>query len=517
ETKIIMGIVVASHTYPDPGCELEPEPEPEPELPASPNPRIGIDPLSITDTGLGYVLVGQSYYSAFNGSTETFRYEGISEVKCTQIPEVVIAPQYYQYWTIPVILNIQTDAVRSRRINDVFVQSTSGFSSYSTVPGYASIILSDNTSFRQISFGYGTLTSQYQTGPYPPSTGGIVNGFVCFGSMRAIAKWVIEANKPLSNGYPRNTQNIINQVIPVGRRSPLKPGVSPLKPGVPPHMDNCCEEVLDILEELREVLVSESITKGKGNKGRLLEKFVDVTPREKLKAKTITNYADAIDAILSELQNFEKILHGDFFHDKKFPVPTNLLIPGAEGSVEATSYYHLVKHLFQSLAHGTIINPVIAIQDTDSVKEGDQTLNSQYLSATGWAEAVTKMLYEIVDDGNVGTNMDIRTGVTVTQLLVAVAHLSHQMDCVIDCIGVTTKRAKGEVETSYNLVLDQDDKIKGFDPKKANKPLDLNDDTSTEKLLSSLLKTRKNPIVKEEIHPKASSLVELLEELKNKQ
>ncbi|MEG4965013.1 MULTISPECIES: hypothetical protein, partial [unclassified Microcoleus] len=38
ETKKIMGIVVASHTYPDPGCKLPEEEEPElPELPPGPD------------------------------------------------------------------------------------------------------------------------------------------------------------------------------------------------------------------------------------------------------------------------------------------------------------------------------------------------------------------------------------------------------------------------------------------------------------------------------------------------
>ncbi|MEG4459193.1 hypothetical protein, partial [Microcoleus sp. N9_A1] len=459
ETKIIMGIVVASHTYPDPGCELEPEPEPESELPASPNPRIGIDPLTIADTGLGYVLVGQVYQSVFNGSKETFDYKGIAEVKCTQIPEVVIAPQYYQSWTIPVILNIQADVVRSRLINDVFVESTSGFSYYSTVPGYTSIIQSDNTYFRQISFGYGTFTSQYQTGPYPPGSGGLANGWVCFGSMRAIAKWVTESNKPF-NGQHRPNKNIINQVIPVGKQLKKSPF---LRPGVPPHMKDCCEDILDSLEDLMDVL------------------------------------------------------HVDFFKKKKFPIPTYLLAPGCEPgkTTEAENYYHLFQKMFQAIAHNTIVSPQIDIQDADAVKEGDQKINERYLSATGWAEAVTKMLYEIVDDGNIGTNMDIRTGVTVTQLLVAVADLSHKVDCIIDCIGVTTKRSKGEVETSYNLVVEGEN-TKGFDPKKSNQQLDLNSDISTEKLLAGLLRTRKNPITKEEIHPKSPTLFELINDLKNK-
>ena len=227
---------------------------------------------------------------------------------------------------------------------------------------------------------------------------------------------------------------------------------------------------------------------------------------------------DCCEEILDSLDDLKDVLHVDFFKKEKFPVPSYLLAPGVDTSktTVANNYYNLFQKLFQALAHSTIISPKVDIQDADAVKEGDQPVNSEYLSATGWAEAVTKMLYEIVDDGNVGTNMDIRTGVTVTQLLVAVADLSYKVDCIIDCIGVTTKRTKGEVETSYNLVVEGPGS-KGFDPKKANQKLDLNSDISTEELLSSLLRTRKNPIVKEEIHPKSPTLFELLQDLKQKE
>ena len=227
---------------------------------------------------------------------------------------------------------------------------------------------------------------------------------------------------------------------------------------------------------------------------------------------------DCCEEILDSLEDLKDVLHVDLFKKEKFPIPSYLLAPGVDTNktTVANNYYALFQKVFQALAHSTIISPKVDIQDADAVKEGDQTIDSEYLSATGWAEAVTKMLYEIVDDGNIATNMDIRTGVTVTQLLVTVVDLSHKVDCIIDCIGVTTKRTKDEVETSYNLVV-QGENVKGFDPKKANQKLDLNSDVSTEQLLSSLLRTRKNPIVKEEIHPKSPTLVELLQDLKNKQ
>ncbi|MBD0309208.1 MAG: hypothetical protein ICV80_14175, partial [Microcoleus sp. T1-bin1] len=281
--------------------------------------------------------------------------------------------------------------------------------------------------------------------------------------MSLIAEWVQSLNQLQINRYTI-LKHTINQVISLGKQKQPKPRPF-LQPGVPPHMKNdCCEEILDSLDDLKEVL------------------------------------------------------HVDFFKKEKFPVPSYLLLPGVDTSktTVANNYYNLFQKLFQALAHSTIISPKIDIQDADAVKEGDQTIDSEYLSATGWAESVTKMLYEIVDDGNIGTNMDIRTGVTVTQLLVAVADLSYKVDCIIDCIGITTKRTKGEVETSYNLVVEKSGP-KGFDPKKANQKLDLNTDISTEELLSSLLRTRKNPIVKEEIHPKSPTLFELLQDLKHKE
>lgn len=505
ETKKIMGMVVASHTYPDPGCKL-------PEPPKPPKPSIqSFDEqgINLPETGSGWVFYKRKFLNGF-----PIFYGGVSYT--TDNTYSSRSMDYDE--TFDASFQLPFAVAITNTIQGYITQNKP-----STTTSIVPKIIKDFRVVSNVTHGGQTATTLdlwttgYSQGrEYPGNKLYIFRGEVAnikeFISLANTAELAKRSTSPRSDIY----QIIPLEFIPFNAQAQTKPQPF-LQPGVPPNMnDDCCEEILEALDDLKEVIGTEQIllTKGK-NRGRLVEEFVEKPKRDKLTDKTFTNYSEAIDGILSELQNFEKILHADFFQEKKFPVPTNLLIPGVEdGSVEATSYYHLVKHLFQALAHGTIINPLIKIQDTDAVKEGDQTLDSKYLSATGWAEAVTKMLYEIVDDGNVGTNMDIRTGVTVTQLLVAVADLSYKIDCIIDCIGVTTKRAKGEVETSYNLVLDQDEKIKGFDPKKANKPLDLNDDMSTEKLLSSLLKTRKNPIVKEEIHPKASSLVELIKGLK---
>lgn len=221
---------------------------------------------------------------------------------------------------------------------------------------------------------------------------------------------------------------------------------------------------------------------------------------------------DCCEEVNDKLDDLLEIIDVKRFKKNGFPLPAYLLAPGCKSDavVKNKTYYDLVQQVFRAIAHTAIVNPEVSIADNDSAKAGNQSLQIKYLSATGWAEGVTKLLLEAVDDGNVGTNCDIRTGVTVTQLLVAVADLSYKVDAIIDCIGVTTKRSKATVTTSYNLVVD--DGSKGFG-KESQQQIDKNTDLSTEALLPQLLRTRENTIVKEEIHPKSQTLVELIQSL----
>jgi hypothetical protein len=447
-----MGIEVASHTYPDPGCEL-PEPPKPPELP--PREPFNEQGIKLPGTGAGWVFYKRKFLDG--------------------------APIFYDgaYYTTD-----NTFASKSRDYDETFelsfrlpfavaiTHTIQGYTTQNEPKPTTSVVPKIIEDFRTLSsVTHNGQTSKiidlwltgYNGGAKFPAT----KLYIFRGEIADIKSFIDLANAKEEAKRLTEPTSDIYKIIPL-EFIPFKPQARAepqpfLLPGVPPTMNNCCDEILDTLDDLKEVL------------------------------------------------------HVEFFKKNKFPVPSYLLAPGVDTSktTVANNYYNLFQKLFQALAHSTIVSPKIDIQDADAVKEGDQPINSEYLSATGWAEAITKMLYEIVDDGNVGTNMDIRTGVTVTQLMVAVADLSHKVDCIIDCIGVTTKRTKGEVETSYNLVVEGEN-TKGFDPKKANQKLDLNSDISTEQLLSSLLRTRKNPIVKEEIHPKSPTLFELLQDLKQK-
>jgi hypothetical protein len=470
ETKKIMGIVVASHTYPDPGCELPREPEPI--IPPF-DPTV---PLILED-GADTVFVvvhgtSNGYNISLNGG-ESLIWESKSVAEVTDIADEVFAvvnntrKTQFKVREILTANKVRTSSDgKNQRVsilnNSALLPANSGFLYDTTSRVWVAAPIAESTNFQV--FLNGVRVQSNSGDPIPA-----IRTYVLLGSRTNCKQWIAttKARSEYFNYVPNwytSSQTLnytVARIIPLGKQKLISQPF--LQPGVPPHMNDCCEEILDSLEDLKDVL------------------------------------------------------HVDFFKKKKFPIPTYLLAPGCEPgkTTDAENYYHLFQKMFQAIAHNTIVSPQIAIQDADAVKEGDQKINERYLSATGWAEAVTKMLYEIVDDGNIGTNMDIRTGVTVTQLLVAVADLSHKVDCIIDCIGVSTKRSKGEVETSYNLVVEGEN-TKGFDPKKSNQQLDLNTDISTEKLLAGLLRTRKNPIVKEEIHPKSPTLFEMINDLKNK-
>ncbi|MEG5075915.1 hypothetical protein QUB36_13520 [Microcoleus sp. AT8-B1] len=462
ETKSIFGQIVAQRSYPDPGCK-PPEP-PVPPEPPEPDPAIGIDPTTITDTNDAYVLIGQTYYNiVYNYPNPWFLEpekrgytirEGVAEVKCGQLPEIVIAPHFYQWWTIPVHLNIKQRGIDTRWVNGDFVDSTSGYTYFVDVGANSSFIQSDGVTFRRTPFGSGTFISQYRTGPYPPSMIGLAQGYVCFGSPRAIAKWVMLSNQPFSGGTPRQPKHIINGIIPIGKQKPL----APLLPtGNKPPMNNCCEEVLDMLEDIKE--------------------------------------AYAVDRILKD----------------KFPVSNAFMAPECDtaSQTQAKNFYEILQCLFRMLAHGLIFEPRVLIKDADAAKAGDQEFKARYLNATGWASAVAEALMEVKDDGNVSTNMDIRNSFASTQTMVGLADAIYKLEAVIDMLGVEVIPKMETVETPFNVQIQIG---KGFGDGN-ERQIDLNQDEATEKLLPTLLQTKKNKIKTIDIHPRSRSIKEILENI----
>jgi len=189
------------------------------------------------------------------------------------------------------------------------------------------------------------------------------------------------------------------------------------------------------------------------------------------------------------------------------------MAPGCDpaSATQAKSYYEIMQCVFRMMAHGMIFEPRTNIKDADAAKAGDQELKTRYLNATGWASAVSEALMEVKDDGNVATNMDIRSGFAVTQLMVGVADAIYKLDTILDCFGIELAHETQTIETPYNLMIQIG---KGFG-KNNERQIDLNQDEATESLLPQLLQTKKNKIKTVIIHPRSRTIHEMLENIES--
>jgi hypothetical protein len=220
---------------------------------------------------------------------------------------------------------------------------------------------------------------------------------------------------------------------------------------------------------------------------------------------------DCCEDILDELADIKEGLDIDRILKDKFPVSNTFMAPECDpaSTTEAKSYYEIMQCLFRMLAHGMIFEPKVMINDADAAKAGDQEFKTRYLNATGWASAVSEALMEVKDDGNVGTNMDIRNGFAATQTMVGMAEALYKLEAILDCLGITLMPKVETVETPYNLMIQIG---KGFGENN-ERQIDLNQDEATEALLPQLLETKKNKIKTVAIHPRSRTLHEILENI----
>jgi hypothetical protein len=222
---------------------------------------------------------------------------------------------------------------------------------------------------------------------------------------------------------------------------------------------------------------------------------------------------DCCEEILDYLADFEEAFDIKRLLKDKFPVSNVFMAPECDPAsvTKAKSFYEIMQCSFRMMAHGMIFEPRVNIKDADAAKAGDQEFKARYLNATGWASAVSEALMEVKDDGNVATNMDIRSGFAATQLMVGVADAIYKLDAILDCFGVELAHEIQTVETPYNLMIRLG---KGFGENN-ERQLDLNKDEATEALLPQLLQTKKNKIKTVIIHPRSRTVHEMLESIES--
>jgi hypothetical protein len=220
---------------------------------------------------------------------------------------------------------------------------------------------------------------------------------------------------------------------------------------------------------------------------------------------------DCCEEILDYLADFEEAFDINRLLKDKFPVSNTFMAPECDPAsvTKAKSYYEIMQCNFRMMAHGMIFEPKTYIKDADAAKAGDQEVKTSYLNATGWTSAVSEALMEVKDDGNVATNMDIRSGFGMTQLMVGLADAIYKLDAILDCLGFELAQDTETVETPYNLMIRLG---KGLGENN-ERQLDLNKDEATEALLPQLLQTKKNKIKIVKIHPRTRTVQEILQNI----
>ncbi|MEG4070931.1 hypothetical protein QUA42_27000 [Microcoleus sp. Pol11C2] len=462
EVKSIFGIIVAQRSYPDPGCELpEPSAPPDPPVPDGKIPA-GIEIPSTLETAYvicdGFVDINTSYpWGSLFFTNSWFSHW---KINLGALPDNILSPPNSLPYSVEVnqkgssaCSNGETIGIESR-----YVYASKEASGHSCGSFFVTFWSHGAT----VTATGSRLYNGKKVSQYPPLSS---NGFsipsgdtaalILYGPLSSIKGYIECRNKSLNMGLPTATQY---KLVPVKIIRLGKAKNQPFLPtGNKPPMQNCCEEVLDILEEFRE--------------------FVDIAR----------------------------------FLKDGFPIANTFMAPGCDPAAvtKNKTAYEILQSVVRMMAHGMIFEPRVNIKDADAAKAGDQEFKAKYLNATGWASAVAEALLEVKDDGNVSTNMDIRNGFAATQTMVGLADAVYRLNAILDSLGVELIPKIETVDTPYNVQIQIG---KGFGEGN-ERQIDLNTDEATEKLLPTFLQVKRNKIKTVDVHPRSRSIKDILENI----
>lgn len=462
EVKSIFGIIVAQRSYPDPGCgPPEPFVPPEPIMPDLPPGSDGTEKLNFLE--FAWVCLNcQSNWTSYeiSGNGTQTNKAGTEETKSrVKAGSPGLTPEL----ALDVKNHFETTSRYTfERVHGDGNNNLTG----SAVVTYKGIVANRIRGTADLSF-WNFQNIDAVTILTPPNysyniSGPGISPFVLYGTGVNIAAFIKSKNS--SPEHNVNEHHFAGGTIATHRYSvgvivkQKQPVTAPLLPtGNKPPMQNCCEDILDMLEDIKE--------------------------------------AYAVDRLLKD----------------GFPVSNTFMAPQCvPGTVtKAKNMYEIIQCVIRMMAHGMIFEPGVNVKDADAAKAGDQEFKAKYLNATGWASAVAEALLEVKDDGNVSTNMDIRNSFAVTQTMVGLADAIYKLGALIDMMGVEVIPKVRTVETPFNLQIQIG---KGFGDNN-ERQIDLKTDEATEALLPELLKVKTNKIKTVDIHPRSRSLKEILESI----
>ncbi|WP_293126889.1 hypothetical protein [Microcoleus sp. bin38.metabat.b11b12b14.051] len=471
ETKTIAGQIVASRSYPDPGCKL-PEQE-KPFLPPAPEP--GPNGVEIPDTDeqiyavitqtRGGTIVETVNYWPFHTTTITDTSEATMNV--SNIPDEVPPPRTNR--PVPFFVNkiLKIDHVYrvnypnnpSANITDL-IDIRSSFDStndlmefgvWRDLEGNYNSSWGAHVSSNLVIEKHTTTRNGQPAGVY---TDGLWGG-VWAGKASTLRKLL--ALEQRGDGGRFNLKTIVSQIIPVGKQKP----VAQFLPtgNTPPMNNNCCEEILDLLDEFKEVLA--------------LKEF---------KTKKISIPGEMI-AIQTE----------------GMPAPPDEII---------SNYPQMLSAILLAVNRYGIDAPITAIvEDSDLTKAGKQENEFTYTSPGTAIKAILELLLEMKAENGARLEIQVRLASAITRTLKIAAGVSESVSTIIKMLGIPVRPKQKSLPLEFNLFAGK--KGKGF-AKAETSGRSAGSETQLESILPNFLKDSQYELPAPTFNPDDDDIRELL-------
>lgn len=447
ETKKIAGMVVATRTYPDPGCEKEEKEQKQPvqRPPSSPNGK----PLEKICENGKYVLA-----TVFDKSLQG-------------------AGWYYPLWALP---QGQTSDYWILRIDEAIQFMNANYGPPADfILGFDNYFTNWNNRTQQEGWNKKTFTmpgynggniynGQYYLGawywvneanPIPrkiSGAGGEIRRFALI-EMSYSRELYFYKNAPMiignhfGAGASVDVQWKIIDVLPPPECPYVPPKPNPVEGGNrPPMNSSCCKEILADLEDLKEVFAVEEMLKGECS------------------------------------------------------FPWRLRMPGGQGEEKIYDYANYLRALAQEMDHLGIHPPKLFIKDNNNAQEGDQTVDIKFPSATSAFEALMKQVWDDNADGDTRTNFLYRLAWLAIQNQEATIKLSAKIHAIADALGIELEVDTAKFPVPFNVgagIEKKSTRGQGFGKPQPqiDSRIDINSELATESLLPQFLKCRENEVL----------------------
>ncbi|MEK0186494.1 hypothetical protein [Microcoleus anatoxicus] len=450
ETKKIAGQIVASRTYPDPGCKFPPEPTPTPDPDPTPTPipaPYGEKPPLLPPP---YYPKGTKKFCKIAVSVErkSFSWEGDYN-----------GDPPYQFgdnnsWISTVNggydeNNILTGTVSYKK--DIFhlnlVESNPGPYNYRIKNEFNLIIPVDPYPDRINPYHYGKLEVRFIGG----------ESFELKGDEQLIYDYLQARHHSISgqvapNGYWDFYEYVntveckitANTCVPKIKQPSQFPSPSP--GNRPPMSQTCCEALKADIEDIKTVLATKEMLA------------------------------------------------------KKLTFPWRTRIAGGTGNEIIEDYPNLLRAIAQQIDHLGIHPPKLSVKDLNNAIAGDQGLENQFPSATQGFEALMAQIWDVNGDVDTLTNFLYRLSWLCVQQSMNLARLSGDIKAIKDMCGGECEPVEATLTTPFNISAGTENSTrgKGFAKKggdKIDNRIDLNTEKATEELLPDFLRVRDNNLV----------------------